>query len=390
MTRQQLLIVAILGVLNLLVLCGGALWFMTMLGSPPAPSAQSVSLATTPSTPPSSPLTKEAQRGDAPSSTPPAATATLVLAPDPILTIILSALERTDAASSYRLQMDSTASGALASGTSSQNVVLLNMAGEAVGADSHYVLKGLALTKLTSDPSKTLETANVAGKSYVKGPLPILGAKESKWYVLPPNQTPFRESPSGLYSLFNARSGPSGFSKAASEKFDGRPCDVYAADKTASVAAFTNLGGASQLSASESDRLQSSIASAEFKIWVCDDGYVHQIRIGFDGADQSKPSQRFNFKLLVHIYDFGSKISLVAPANAVAATPLIDLNVLFAPTATPFRVPTFGLGLPKFTPFATFAFPVNTPFPVFTPFPTFSIPFIQPNPTPKLNPDAPQ
>lgn len=384
MTRQQMLIVAILGALNLCVLCGGGFWVVSMLGSSPPQSDSVASALLTPSTLPSSPLAGDTP---SPSSTRIDPTATLVLAPDPILTTIFSALEKTDAASNYRMQMDATANGSLATGGSQSPIVLLNMTGEAVGKDSHLVMKGLAITRLTSDSAKPIELAYVGGKSYVKGPLPLLGAKESKWYVLPPNQTILRESPSELYSLFNPGIGSSPFAKGAAEKLDGRVCDVYAADKNAAIAAFTNLGGTSQLTSSESARLTSSITTAEFKVWVCDDGYLHQIRIGFEGMDQSKSSQRFGFKVLVHIYDFGGKISVAAPANPIAATPIIDLNTLFAPTPTPFRIPTFGF--PKFTPFATFAFPVSTPFPVFTPFPTFSLPFTQPNPTPKNNSDAP-
>jgi hypothetical protein len=319
-----------------------------------------------------------------PSSTREEPTATLVLAPDPIVGTILNALQRTDAATSYRIQMDATASGSLASAINNQNsAVLLNVTGESVGADSHVVMKGIAMSKLTSDSARSIELTTVGGKNFVKGPLPLLGAKENKWYVLPSSQSLFRESPSGLSSVFGTSLGASRLVKAAAEKLDGRTCDVYAGDKNAAIAAFANLAGESRMSSSERAQLTSSVASAEFKFWVCDDGYLHQVRIGFEGTDPRRPSERFGFKLMVRTFDFGGKISITAPVNAIAATPLIDLNELFAPTPTPFRVPTFGIpaytpfALPAFTPFATYAFPL-TPF---KPFPTFSIPFTF-NPTP--------
>ncbi len=372
MTRQQITIVAVLGTLNLLVLCVGGYWLATSSRpSPSQPTAAAAAIAT--------PTLSQLSPSPSTSSTPASATATLVLAPDPILAPIFNALEKTDSANSYRLQMDASASGSLAERSSNQNqVVLLSMTGEASGADSHFVMKGLAIAMLTTDPAKALEFASVGGRSYVKGPMPLLGAKENKWYVLPPGQSPLRESPSNLYSLFDTRGGKSSIAKGAAEKLDGHVCDVYVGDKNAALAAFINLGGASQLSASSSARLRESISSAEFKLWICDDGYLHQMRISFDGADQSQNNQRYNFKMLVHLFDFGTKISIVTPANAVAATPIIDLNSLFAPTATPLRIPTFGLPLPRFTPFATFSLPGTTP------FPTFSFRIFFPSATPQI------
>jgi hypothetical protein len=375
MTRQQISIVAILVGLNLLVVCGGGMWILGMLG-PSAAQPQAASYNRNTTTLAALPPTPQ------PSSTRIEPTATLVLAPDPIVATILGALQKTDAAYSFRIQLDASVSGSLASAISNQNtVVILSATGESGGTDSHIVMKGLAMSKLTSDSARAVELSTVAGKNYVKGPLPLLGAKENKWYVLPPSQTLFRESPVGLYSLFDQSLGKSSMARGAGEKLDSRPCDVYTGDKNAAIAAFADLGGQSQLKGSDYARFANSITSAEYKFWVCDDGYVHQIRIGFDGADPGKPSQRFNFRLTVHAFDFGGKISIAAPSNAIAATPMIDLNELFAPTPTPFRVPT--MGFPGLTPYQipTFELPALTPFAPFA-FPTISNPFVQPSPTP--------
>src|SRR5215212_3847805 len=143
-----------------------------------------------------------------------------------------SALIKTAPVTIYRMDMDMSAKGALASGLggtaagTSQEVLVLTLAAAINGKDAQFTMKGLFNSFMGADQNKGVEFITVGGKSYVHGPLPTMGAKENKWYVTTDAQ--------GLGSMAQshdlgalAQADLSAFKLMSSESLDNRHCDIY-------------------------------------------------------------------------------------------------------------------------------------------------------------------
>lgn len=238
-----------------------------------------------------------------------------------------SAVEKAKSATSYRLEMEISGKGDLGltgsetpssdatpSASPNQDITLMSMKGEVNGQSAHFVLKGLFAAFLGVDPAKSLELISVGDKSYVHGPVPLIGATEDKWYVVPANQASVAKPPltpdTFLSSFTTSGLNPNDFQKTGTESLDNLSCDVYSGDRAAIDKAFKSLGqstGGADLS---------SIDTAEFKFWICDDGFLHQIRMNVAGHSPDKPDQKGSFLLLMHVSDIGSNIDITAPQNA--------------------------------------------------------------------------
>ncbi len=329
MTRKQLLIIALLVLANAVIFCGGISFVVRglSLNAPASPTANLVSVVFPPTyTPTVLP----------PTPAPPTATPTSASS-----AAISAAMDKARIASSYRLTMDMSMKGDLGamapSAGSNAELSMLNMTSEVSGKDSHFVLKGFAAMIFTGDASKGMEMTQAGGKSYVHGPLPLLGAKDTRWYVLPAQATgasnPTAEA-SDMLKMFGDPSTDLGkFSKSGSETLDKARCDIYSADQATALKSFSALSSSGQIDSSELAALQGNLKDATFSLWICDDGYMHQLKMGFTAQDPSSSTKTLGINLSIHLYDFNSKIAISAPANAVPAT--FQFITTSTPTAKP-------------------------------------------------------
>jgi predicted small lipoprotein YifL len=249
---------------------------------------------------------------------------------------LADAIAKAKGVKTYRLEMNMFSKGlldAMASaggsnadtGSAGADIPLMNMTGEFDNANSHFTLKGLFAGFLGVDPEKGLEVLSVDGKSYIHGPVPMLGATDAAWYASDENQSSVSKPPMDSSQFLSAFAGEntdlSKFKLAGSESIDGRSCDIYAGDKEATLAAFQ----AANAGSNPGDL--GEIKDAEFKFWVCDDSYVHQVQLSLTGTSKEKPDQTVDFKMHFHMYDFDSTdIKIEAPADAQPLkAPSIDL-----------------------------------------------------------------
>jgi hypothetical protein len=230
-----------------------------------------------------------------------------------------SALAKTAPVTVYRMDMDMFAKGALASGLggstaagSRQELSVLALAAEINGKDAHFTMKGLLSSFMGADADKGVEFIVVAGKTYIHGPLPMMGANEDKWYVTTDAQTTGSLAQSHDLGAL-AQADMSAFKAMGNEALDGRRCDIYGSnDKHAIAQAFGSFDAGGLAGTSDME----SMDSAELKFWVCDDGYLHKLYMSFEGADKTNPASKGGIAMSFHIYDFNGAIKIVAPANA--------------------------------------------------------------------------
>lgn len=327
MTRKQILVLIVLVALNVLVLCVGAVIVLDAL----TPASTVVSVPT------AIPVVQLVPATSAPSIAPP--TPTLVIPPatptSPHTGAILAALSKAGSATSYRMEFTMTVRGGLGGAgtpTKDQELTMLNVSGELSGKDSQVTMRGLAAAALSGDPNRPVEMISAAGKNFIHGPVPLLGAKENRWYVLPAGQATSYSSasPNEFLSIFAGKESELGkLSPFGSETLDGLKCQVYSADKNAAISAFMSLSPNTFLSQGDLSLLQASPVDAEYRVWTCSDGYFHQLVMGMSGKDSQRASQSVSIRMVLRFRDFGKSIKITPPASAIpAANP-------FEPTVTP-------------------------------------------------------
>ncbi len=249
------------------------------------------------------------------------------------------ALTKVKTAMSYRVDLSITGKGNFASAggptpnanAPDQPMTLIVMKGEVDSKDAHFQLQGILTSFLGLPPEQVFEVISVDGEAYLKGPVPLLGATEAKWYKAPAQAASVAEPPltpgAFLDSFGEAGINPNDFKLSGNESLDGKTCEIYAGDKSVVLNAFSKLGGATGATQEDLD----SIDNAEFKFWVCDDGYLHQVRMLIEGHDKNNVEQKGAFEIVMKINDFDADIVITPPPDAIP----LNLPTPPAPEATP-------------------------------------------------------
>lgn len=245
---------------------------------------------------------------------------------------LVNALLRVKTATRYRFEVTIIGRGALTvgrsitseSGSEPKEVILVSLQGAIRDQDAHLVIS--RPTFLTANPDRPLEVIHVGGKSYLKGPLPLVGANQDTWYELAPQMSnPVQPAllPGQVLDLFGAEGLDPADLKRGSESLDGQSCDVYSGDTSALLRALNRLENATGATPN-----LDSIDRTEFMLWVCEDGYIHQVRLLIEGHDKS--DQKGSYQVLIKLSDWNGDIQITPPVDAQ------PLDGPFAnPTATP-------------------------------------------------------
>jgi hypothetical protein len=237
---------------------------------------------------------------------------------------LAQAMTKAKEATTYRVNLNITGKGSFtaaggptpSANAPDQPVTLVTMRGEVNDKNAHFVVQGLLTAFLGIDANQPFEIITYEGDGYVKGPIPLVGATEAKWYKAPPQAAQIVQPPltpsSFLGSFGDVGISLTDFKLTGSESLDTQTCQVFAGDKSAVVNAFSRLGGATGATQEDLD----SIDSAEFKFWVCGDGYLHQVKMAIEGHDKTDATQKGSFEFLMQMSDFNGDITITPPADA--------------------------------------------------------------------------
>lgn len=331
MTRQQWTIIGVLGFAVLVVYCLGMVFVaQQFLGTnnqvaviPPTiePTATYTPFPTWTPTPIPSPRPSATLVVAVPTRASPTMRATTVVGTrTAAASAIQKAFDQTSTAKAYRMAMDMSAKGDLTglpgATSTNQEMSLLSMSGEVNGKNSRIVFKGLLGAMFGGDPTKGFEMMSVDGKTFIKGPMPLFGAPEDKWYVADSSFKSSFGEPSQMMDT-NQSVDLNGFRKTAIEQLDGRKCDVYVADKEASL----NIARSIRTGNTSAEDTLGALDNAETKLWVCDDGYLHQALMNLEGQSKTKSAQKFSMQFKIRIADLNTDIKITPPANAEPMQP---------------------------------------------------------------------
>jgi hypothetical protein len=245
--------------------------------------------------------------------------------------ILMAAIAKTAVAPLYQLELTMSVKGLppeaamiFGNGALGQEVSLIDVVGKHRGKDTQLTVKGAFLTFFGFDSGTPLEVIEAAGKTYIHGPAPMLGATENKWYVLDQSmsgQSFAKDLQAGVDQNFDYKSlmnaDLSFITTMGKQALHGRQCDVYGTtDKNALVKALASAS-TTPMSASDLDQID----RAEVKFWVCDDGYFHQAWVSIEGATADHPKDTIGLRMRLSLFDYNGSFTITAPPNPAKLDP---------------------------------------------------------------------
>jgi hypothetical protein len=231
----------------------------------------------------------------------PTPTATAVRGTLPLATpsSIVGAMTKTKSAPRYRVtQMLNVKQGAA-------SLFSLDLSGEANGDDEHYAY---------TFAGEQIEFVIAQGKYFVKGARSMGLPSATKWYSLSADNAdaarpPFSED--DLLTSFIAQVPKENFQSTSRESLDGVSCQIYRyIPKNLNEAGIANLLGEPEAS------VFGALDASEIKLWICDDGLMHQLTLDASGHNPKRASDKGTAKLQLHLWDFANAgIRIDPPPN---------------------------------------------------------------------------
>ncbi len=211
-----------------------------------------------------------------------------------------NALRKTQTAKIFRVSLTANVK-------SGNTPFALNLKGEIAGSDSHYAYQL---------GNEQIELTTQQGKYFVKGARSLGLPTTTKWYIVTPDladaaRPPF--TPDDVLDDFTQQAGAAIYASTTREQLDGLNCQVWrATPKNFNETGIGNLLGGG-LETSPFGVLDSS----EVKLWVCDDGILHQLSIQVEAHNSKRATEKGSAQLTLRLQDFeNSAIKIAAPTGA--------------------------------------------------------------------------
>ena len=332
MTRSQKIIIGAMCALVLLVFAGIVITTLARFQQNTAPQVAIADTATPfptvvfpptytpkPSPPPNTPVLSITRRKTARAGTPvPRST----LDPNnPNAVAIDAALKKSRAATAMQFEMDFSMEGDFGSNVPAEYIQdgrarMFTMTAKTKNRDSHIILSGMLAGMLGANSARGIEFINVNRQTYIRGPIPLMGIPDDKWYVA----SGANQSASGELNPDDIMSGVTdvdwnAISKIGTERLDNVDCDVYYADQTSTLRGLESLGGNPNDFSSDFDA--ANIEKAETKFWLCKDGYFHQMLLQLQAKNKRASSETVGMFIKIHMYDFDGSFEITPPDNAI-------------------------------------------------------------------------
>jgi hypothetical protein len=252
---------------------------------------------------------------------PPAATAT----PDKAAPL-RAAIDRTKALASYHVTFRMGGTGQSPAGAA-QLGDLIHFTGAFNRGDVAFQYGGSgAQTGSQGD----LEVVTAGGQTYALGPLPLQGVTKAVWYALgtePPTATQPPLDIARILTMATERVQLSDFAPDGEERLHDLACARYRGGLAAALGALDGMGrpttpearAAEATPVAERMKAQGiTFSAAEALVWICPDGYLHQMRVSMTGERKEQPGQPFTLTLEISVADPNGAITITTPVGAAA------------------------------------------------------------------------
>jgi tetratricopeptide (TPR) repeat protein len=248
--------------------------------------------------------------------------------------LIRDALTKTRALKTYRVEFSLSDFDVPTDETPLQELRHANFNAAFDGSDVQYTFRGPLLMPIGLDRYDELEIIAIGDDTFAHGPLSLIGATEKEWYELGTQPPAALRPPLDAGTILDALVSLvdlSAFAGAGQEAIDGQNCATYRADQVAALLALNGFGvrisDPVKSAAQRSEEID--FQQVEFTLWICDDGYLHQLKIDLAGAPKAEPAHGFMSGAEVRFFDLNGPITITAPADArpLAAAPSLTATV---------------------------------------------------------------
>lgn len=183
----------------------------------------------------------------------------------------------------------------------------IDLKGEVSGNDVHYDYQF---------GNEQIEFIAARGQFFAKGARSLGLPTATRWYTLTPDLADAARPPFGpeeVLTSFLAQVPKETFQPFAREALDALACQVWRyIPKTLAETGISNTLG-SDLENSAFGALD----QAEIKLWLCDDGALHQLSVEIASHNPRRATEKGSAKLLLHVWDFqNASIKIEPPGNA--------------------------------------------------------------------------
>jgi hypothetical protein len=176
--------------------------------------------------------------------------------------------------------------------------------------------RNVTISGTTSDTNEfiTYEVIIVGEDVFIRGLAGVPGVDIEQWYQLPEQaQGGVRQLPTarGLIASFSPEDvAKAAFVQAGSETLDGENCTIWEATNPESAQVLIGVTEDSELR----DQL-GQVDSAEFRIWTCSDGFIHQLIGQVKGHSPQNPDNTTTVNMRFLLSDLDEALDITAPTD---------------------------------------------------------------------------
>lgn len=239
------------------------------------------------------------------------------------------AVARTAALTIYRatyvVRARGTAADPRAATPPAGEVVLTDFSGAYRAGDSALTYRAADARARGYDEQQGLQLIVSRGVTYAVGPLPVSGALEARWYSFgrqPPAALQPPQRPMDRLADLTEAVDPSRLTRTRFEQLDGRSCAVYRGRPADALATLAALGRPIVDDPGTSVARQlgdAKIERSEYLAWLCNDGYIRQVRVSAAGTAAARGAPPFALDAQLRISEIGSgTLRIPAPRDALA------------------------------------------------------------------------
>lgn len=190
---------------------------------------------------------------------------------------------------------------------------------------------------LSGDAHGEVEFLMLGNKLYIKGPMPLLGATEKRWYAAPGDASSnlSDSTPNDFLGDFSrAQTGFPTMRADGAENLDGKACTKYRADERQAALFFLSLDENGSIK-SNLGKVQGDLERGVLNVWVCDDGYVHKLEMGIQVRAPENPNEIIAIGFVIRLNDMNIIVPLEMPHDAIPLPNPFIIPGLNPPTPTP-------------------------------------------------------
>jgi len=208
--------------------------------------------------------------------------------------------------------------------------VFLDVAGAFHNRDVEYQQLGsVSAPNVPRGAGGTLRLIKATGRTYVRGPSPLLGLDSPTWYQIDPSVLSAAGPIYDVYQILPQMFGPvnlRNLTPAGTESLDGQRCDLIQGDENAAPQMIQLLADLPKLKADQPVRQQlqdqgGTLISSNTTLVICPDGYLHRVEARYVYLPPHASDCEVALTLTFDLMDINGAVDITPPSDAITPRP---------------------------------------------------------------------